>query len=110
MEGIREKHNAKTSFKYMNTSENPADVIIRGISLEKFKAQFDFWVSGPSWLSGNQINWPASELNCLSADNRMVVLSNVIQCVESVNERDMFGLRRYASLAKLMRVVTHLLL
>ena len=42
-------------FNYVNTNDNPADLITRGVSLDKFKAQFLFWLHGPSWLVGDAL-------------------------------------------------------
>ena len=37
-------------FNSMNTNDNPADLITRGVSLNKSKTQFLFWRHGPSLL------------------------------------------------------------
>ena len=55
-------------FNYVNTKDNPTDLIARGVSLDKFKAQFLFWLYGPSWLVGEALQWPNRELGCLCAD------------------------------------------
>ena len=48
-------------------------------------------------------------MNCFSADNRIVVLTNAIQRVTPVpDEGRVFELQGYSSLAKLMRVATYL--
>ena len=92
----------------VNTNDNPADLITRGVSLNKFKAQFLFWLHGPSWLVSEALQWPASELGCLSADSPMLVLNNavVISPVGFAGSA-MIGLERFSSLAKLLRVVTY---
>ena len=94
-------------FNYVNTNDNPADLITRGMSLDKFKAQFLFWLLVPSWLSGEALQWPASELGCLSADSRMLVLNNavVISPVDFASSA-IVELERFSSLVKLLRVVT----
>ena len=68
IEATGERHNLEIRFKYVNTPENPADLITQGVFLERLKAQFELWISGPPWLTGDRINWPASELNCFSVD------------------------------------------
>ena len=45
-------------FNYVNKNDNPVDLITRGVSLNKFKAQFLFWLHGPSWLIGKSYNVP----------------------------------------------------
>ena len=54
------------TFKYIRTTDNPADLITRGITLERFRASLKFWLTGPEWLTGKEICWPSSGLNCLS--------------------------------------------
>ena len=39
-------------FHYVNTNDNRTDLLIRGVSFDKFKAQFLFWLHGPSRLVG----------------------------------------------------------
>ena len=94
--------------KYVYTNDNPADWITRSESLDKFKAQLLFWLQGPFWLVGEALQWPASELGCLIADSRMLVLNHavVISPVDFANSA-MVELERFLSLAKLLRVVTY---
>lgn len=96
------------SFKYVNTNDNPADLITRGVSIDKFETQLLFWIHGPSWLEGEAIQWPASELGCLSADSRRLVLNNavIISPVGSTSTT-VVELERFSSLDKLLRVLTY---
>ena len=43
-------------FKFVSTSDNPADLITRGITLDKFRSELQFWLTGPEWLIGEDIN------------------------------------------------------
>ena len=45
-------------FKYVNTKDNPADLITRGMSLDEFETHFLFWLYGPSWLVCEALQWP----------------------------------------------------
>ena len=69
--GIHEK------FKFVNTNDNPADLIARDVSL-KVESQFLFWLHGPPRLVSEAFQWSASELDCLSSDSRMLVLNNAV--------------------------------
>ena len=40
---------------YVNTYDNPADLIKRGVSLNKFRVQFLFSLHDPSWLIGEAL-------------------------------------------------------
>ncbi|XP_002732568.2 protein HIRA [Saccoglossus kowalevskii] len=44
------------SLRYVNTADNPADLVTRGVQPETL-SNSDFWWSGPSWLS-NRDKWP----------------------------------------------------
>ena len=65
-------------FNYAKTNDNAAELITRDVSLDNFKAQFLFWLHGPSWLVGEALQLPARELGCLSAESCMLVLNNAV--------------------------------
>ena len=56
--------------KYVPTSENNADLLSRGITLNKFREIFPKWINGPSWLTFGLENWLEGTLGCLSASNQ----------------------------------------
>ena len=56
--------------KYVPTDQNPADLLTRGLSLNKFKDLLQFWTYGPEWLKTADSDWPVNELNCLSDANK----------------------------------------
>ena len=64
VEVMRERYNVGVNFRHVHTSENPADLISRGVSQKKFTTQFKFWLSVPLWLAGDHISWLVNELNC----------------------------------------------
>ncbi len=43
---------------YVNTKENPADLLMRVRTVEEFKEQLDFWVKGPDFFTGGVEAWP----------------------------------------------------
>ena len=53
----------RIDFRYVHTSENPADLISRGVFQGNFKMQFKFWLSGPFSLAGDHISLPVNKLN-----------------------------------------------
>ena len=55
----------------MPTDQNPADLLTRGLSLNKFKDLLQFWTYGPEWLKTADSDWPVNELNCLGDDNKI---------------------------------------
>ncbi len=44
--------------RYVNTKENPANLLTRVRTVEEFKEQFDLWVKGPDFFTGEAEAWP----------------------------------------------------
>ena len=42
VEDIKIKYSLEVQFKYVPTSDNPGDLLTRGLSLSKFKNQLEF--------------------------------------------------------------------
>lgn len=94
-------------FKYIHTLQNPADLITRGLSFEKFKQNFDFWVSGPEWLKKQPVTWPVCGLDCLSTDNKEIVNSMVPHNMVSAHtENPIIHFKKFSKLTKLIRVIS----
>ena len=47
-EDFEQQHKTKILFNYVNTLENPSDLVTRGISVKEFKTKLEFWLNGPS--------------------------------------------------------------
>lgn len=94
-------------FKYIHTLQNPADLITRWLSFEKFKQNFDFWVSGPEWLKKQPVTWPVCGLDCLSTDNKEIVNSMVPHNMVSAHtENPIILFQKLSKLTKLIRVIS----
>ena len=100
---LEEKYQIPFHFKYVPTSQNPADLLTRGLKLEKFKDNLLFWIKGPSWLSSDPVVWPTSDLMCLSSENKSVVLNTMIS---KVNVEPIISFKRYGKLTKLVSIVS----
>ena len=87
----------------MPTAQNPADLLTRGLKLEKFKQNLSFWLKGPLWLKLNPVVWPTSNLMCLNSVNKRIVLNTVI-C--KLNVELIVPIERYGKLSKLVSVVS----
>jgi hypothetical protein len=40
--------------RYVNTRQNPADLLTRPRTVEDFKSEFRFWIQGPDFLMGEK--------------------------------------------------------
>ena len=66
--------NDSYAFKCIENSQNPADLITRGISLKALKNKVDLWTRGPDWLQ--QDEWPTYPL--LSMDPKTKIKINTM--------------------------------
>ena len=48
---ISEKYSIHINFKYVPSELNPADLVTRGLTFERFQQKFHYWISGPEWIS-----------------------------------------------------------
>ena len=82
MNNIAQKYNITVQCKYVPTAENPGDLLTRGLTFDKFKECFDFWIHGPSWIRSPSVVWPSSELRCLNEDSRNLILATQVEVQE----------------------------
>ena len=67
IEELKKNASLSVKLKYVPTDQNPADLLTRGVTFEKFQQSLRRWTLGPEWLSKNPIEWPSSELHCQSS-------------------------------------------
>ena len=57
---IKDKYEIKVQLRYVPTDCNPADLLTRGLSLQQFKDNLNFWLKGPLFIrTGGEIAWPS---------------------------------------------------
>lgn len=56
-----------SEWKYVNTSENPADLISRSVSAKDI-GKMNIWWNGPSWLVTHEHNWPEQPIKPLTQE------------------------------------------
>lgn len=47
-----------SSWRYVPTNDNPADILSRGLSASTLKSS-ELWWHGPRWLKENSVHWPS---------------------------------------------------
>ena len=96
-----ENYNVNIQFKYVPSGDNPADMLSRGISLDKFKEQIEFWLHGPDWIRGPTVQWPSSDYGCLSEASK-----NLVMCTSLGGKREplspVVSFERFSSFTKLL--------
>ena len=104
---ISEKFSVNVSFKYVPSENNPADMITKDLSIDKFKQQLDVWVSGPEWLRSTPVDWPKSDLNCLSDNSKNIVQATVMyNTLSSLDVNAVVPENKYSRLDKLIAVTS----
>ena len=94
-------------YKFVPTLENPADMLTRGLTFEKFHQHLRFWYNGPDWLNSQSVVWPTSDLNCLSAQQKSVVLSTVLN--KDAEVAPLVAFDRYSKLSTLFAVTARVI-
>ena len=72
---------------------NPADLITRRLTLNKFKLNLNFWIRGSTWWRDSPVSWPVSKLECLSATDKDVVQTQV-HCNAAVEKMNVLSIWR----------------
>ena len=104
---LKEEFKINLSFKFVPTSDNPADLATRGLSLKKFKDMFDFWINGPKWLVNAHSAWPKRELKCLSDTSKALIQTNVAFQVKPYSQessKHLVKIENYSDYNKLLHV------
>jgi hypothetical protein len=110
---VEKDYKSKFTFNYINTLENPADMVTRGISTKQFKQKLDLWLKGPEWIKENPTNWPQNSLKCLSEENKQNKLTesntktqvNLQTCHSKVLE-PILNFQDFSNIQKLYRITS----
>lgn len=97
--------NCQVGYKYVNTRDNVADMLTRGLSFTELNNNMDTWLTGPTWLSDPSV-WPKNELQCISESTKQAMQVNTqitepMETVEAVIDPE-----KYSSLQKLYNVTS----
>ncbi|KAF0298900.1 hypothetical protein FJT64_003757 [Amphibalanus amphitrite] len=97
--------NCEVTFRYVNTLDNVADMVTRGISYREFERSMLTWLSGPSWLADTDA-WPQNTLNCLSEATKraMQVNTNLTEQHDPDTSQQLLDPGKYSSLKRLYGV------
>ncbi|XP_068750817.1 uncharacterized protein [Montipora capricornis] len=67
------KSHKNIKFRYVTTTQNPADLATRGVSAEAL-IDNQLWWHGPSWLSDDETKWPSWDFQQID-DNTLVQMA-----------------------------------
>nr|XP_042903892.1 uncharacterized protein LOC122270483 [Parasteatoda tepidariorum] len=107
------KHSNPSEWFHCPGTDNPADLISRGLSVSELENS-DFWWQGPLWLKEDESSWPKSlethkELianpETLEIRKVLTLNTNVAERNENINN----FLNRYSSFTRLVRITAYCL-
>lgn len=107
---------ANRKWRYCPTSENPADLLTRGITVKQLKLSI-LWTTGPEWLPTPLLwpPWDEKEAVSLAAmlhdnsDNHVLFTPNVSYENAKVGVHNVIDTLRYSSFTKLLRVTAYVM-
>lgn len=91
-------------WRYVNSAENPADLISRGVSPVQLKDS-DIWWSGPEWLSQNNTQWP----QFCSTNTSDIPDKRKTETILLITTYDQHIFDKFSSLSKMQRVLAYCL-
>ena len=111
---LREKN---IVFRFIASSENPADIATRGLTASEIKEN-SLWWNGPLWLDQEESSWPTGNvadvapevLEELQGETKGVKLSTVTAAIDE-DQLSLFGMKEKncSSLRKLLRVSVYVM-
>ena len=94
-------------YHYVNMLENPADMITRGLSYNKYLSKIKFWLEGPVWLTNDFENWPHYPLLSISSNHKCQVSTTCTLGVHKVNT-SFLNINRFSDFEQLLRSAEYL--
>ena len=104
---ISSKFNVTVKYDYVHTSENPADLLTRGLSSVIFCRRLEFWVKGPEFLIDKD-RWPRGILNSVSVDNQKILCNT--NSIFPISSEIPISIDRYSSAHRLFNITAYVLL
>nr|CAD2177242.1 unnamed protein product [Meloidogyne enterolobii] len=95
-------------FRYVNTTENPADLVTRGKSPSELQSNHLWW-HGPTWLSKPEIGWPTGlslEFNTTDSTDESAITNTLVNTegkAETPKADDLIEFKRFNSWDKIRR-------
>ena len=104
---LESQYGLKPLFKYVVTTQNPADMITRQLTLNRFLSNFEFRCAGPPWLGEGLLQWPAPELPCLNKRCRQMARASM-NCSLVLDQEcpSVIPIHRFSTFSRLLRVTS----
>ena len=102
-----QKYNIPVAYHYVNTDHNPADLVTKGLSFNKYLDKMHFWLQGPQWLCNNFKQWPEYPLLSISPSQKQNVNTLCTTLPPKVNT-GVININKYSSLNRLIKCTSYL--
>lgn len=90
---------------HVDGKSNPADCLSRGMTPYRFMENSSTWLSGPSWLASEQINWPIQPFQNNEADAHFPEEKLISLPIIAGESNPLYSLiSRHSSWVKLLRI------
>ena len=104
---LEKKYHIPIAYHYVNTEENPADLVTKGLSYNKFLSKSNFWLEGPQWLSNDFQQWPDYPLLSISPDHKQKISTLCTVQHNSVNT-GVLNINKFSSFNKLIKCTSYM--
>ena len=103
-DSVFDKYKLKCEFRYVITSDNPADLLTRGLKFDLFLKKLDFWCHGPTFILQPLKEWPKYDCFSLPRDHFVQNL-----CLLGEKCHDILPVEKFSNLDKLVNVCSYVL-
>ena len=100
---LSEKFALPVMYHYINTNDNPADLVTKGLSYNKYLERNKFWLEGPSWLSNDFNNWPKYPLLSVAPESKYLI-STMCTLQQNKANTGIYNINKYSDFDSLIRV------
>ena len=101
-------YNLPIMFHYVYTEQNPANLITRGLSYNKYLNNMKFWLEGSEWLTNNFENWPKYPLMSISPEHKNKINVNYTNSEILKVNTGILDINKSSSYEKLLRCTSYI--
>ena len=104
---FEEEFKLPITYRYVHTEQNPADLLTKGLSYNKYLQNRKLWLEGPDWLTNEFDKWPKYPLMSISPEHKNKINVNYVSEVIKVNT-GILDIDKFSSYEKLLKITSYL--
>ncbi|VDN93272.1 unnamed protein product [Brugia pahangi] len=109
---VEEIQMAKFAYRYIPSEHNPADIATRG-TIPTRLISYEPWWSGPTWINGNEPNWPHWEYDVPqeedNEEDKNIVATTTTEEIINTNRINLLEAKRFSKWTKMIRTTVRVL-